>query len=159
MQRFVSQVGDEDARSRYREEEADNNATQRNHGSISSGNDDRIIIAFEPNDRENPYNWSKASLLSSIINICGLTSRVGEEGFHSLHEHGDCGQFDHGQCAPQQCYSIFHQGMGGHITNTKDPAYCYLSRRYVLQMSYVIRGGYLNVDLTELLSTGYIFGK
>lgn len=60
MQRFVSEAGDEDARSRYREEEADNNATQHNHGSISSSSDDRTMIAFEPNDPENPYNWSKA---------------------------------------------------------------------------------------------------
>lgn len=82
MQRFVSQAGDEDARSRYREEEADNNATQHNHGSISSGNDDRTIIAFEPNDPENPYNWSKASCLSSlIIRIPGLTTVQGKKAF------------------------------------------------------------------------------
>ncbi|KAG6357721.1 hypothetical protein INS49_013600 [Diaporthe citri] len=74
LQRFVSQAGDEDARSRYREEEADNNAIQHNHGSISSGNDDRTIIAFEPNDRENPYNWKKALIvLTSMVTVVNST--------------------------------------------------------------------------------------
>lgn len=62
MSRFVSQIADEDARARYREEEADNNVIRHNQGSISSGHDDRTIVAFEPNDRENPYNWSKVCL-------------------------------------------------------------------------------------------------
>lgn len=100
MQRFVSQAGDEDARSRYREEEADNNVTQHNHGSISSGNDDRSIIAFEPNDRENPYNWSTGSRLSSSITKArGLTGSAEEEGFYRFHEYGDGGELDHGQRA------------------------------------------------------------
>lgn len=77
LQRFVSAAGDEDARSRYREEEADNNVTQHNHGSITSGNDDRSIIAFEPNDPENPYNWSKGKkafiVFTSMVTVVNST--------------------------------------------------------------------------------------
>lgn len=100
LQRFVSEAGDEDARSRYREEEADNNVNQRNHGSISSGNEDRTMIAFEPNDPENPYNWSKASHPSpSFVATHGLIDCTGKESFHCFHEHGDCSELNYGQRA------------------------------------------------------------
>ncbi|KAL1858146.1 hypothetical protein Daus18300_010027 [Diaporthe australafricana] len=70
LQRLISEIDDEDARSRYQEEEADNNIAQAGHGSISSGNYDRTIVTFEPNDPENPYNWSTASQLpTSVVKI------------------------------------------------------------------------------------------
>ena len=58
LSRIVSGIDEEDATSRYREEEADNHIPEDSHGSASSSIDERTIVAWEPNDPENPYNWS-----------------------------------------------------------------------------------------------------
>lgn len=71
LSRIVSGIDEEDATSRYREEEADNHIPGGSRGSASSSIDERIIIAWAPNDPENPYNWSNVRQLyhTEIIGV------------------------------------------------------------------------------------------
>lgn len=62
MHRLVSNIDDEDATARYREEKADNNVADDSPGSASSCHDERTLVTWLPNDPENPYNWSTVSL-------------------------------------------------------------------------------------------------
>lgn len=59
LHRLVSNLDDEDATSRYREKQADNNVADDSPGSALSSDDERTLVAWLPNDPENPYNWSK----------------------------------------------------------------------------------------------------
>lgn len=57
---LVSDIDDEDATSRYREERADNNVVvDDGPGSALSSDDKGALVTWLPNDPENPYNWSK----------------------------------------------------------------------------------------------------
>lgn len=67
MHRLVSEIDDEDTTSRYREEGADNDVADESPGSAVSGDDDRILVAWLPNDPENPYNWSKMKKASVVF--------------------------------------------------------------------------------------------
>lgn len=59
IQRVVSNIDEHDASSRYREEEGDNKvAVKQEQHSSSSSVEERVIVAWEENDKENPYNWS-----------------------------------------------------------------------------------------------------
>lgn len=60
LHRLVSDIDDEDATSRYREERADNNVVvDDGPGSVLSSDDEGTLVTWLPNDPENPYNWSK----------------------------------------------------------------------------------------------------
>lgn len=138
----MSEIDDEDARSRYLEEEADNNVAQASRGSISSGTDDRTIVAFEPNDPGNPYNWSTASQLPiSVVEIhvhCELTGSSEKESFHCIRYYDDRYQLDYGQRSSQRCYSIYHQGMEDYFSNSGGPTYRHISCWYVMEIICVV---------------------
>lgn len=61
LRRMIIHIDEEDARSRYHEEAADNNGPDDSPG-ISSQEEERKFVAWEPEDPENPYNWSKVCL-------------------------------------------------------------------------------------------------
>lgn len=54
----------EDAAQRYAEEEADNRGLGALHHirSRTRSRTDQVVIGWEPNDPENPYNWPSVSL-------------------------------------------------------------------------------------------------
>ena len=61
LNRLVSNIDEEDATSRYREERAGNNSANDSPGSVLSSDDERTLVTWLPNDPENPYNWSTVS--------------------------------------------------------------------------------------------------
>lgn len=61
LRQAVSEIDKEDARSRYREEAADDHVGDDNLGA-SSEEEERKFVAWELDDPENPHNWSKVSL-------------------------------------------------------------------------------------------------
>ncbi len=70
LQQIVDDLDDLDATARYREEAADNNLAgddgQRQHDwSASSSDNEALIVAWEENDPENPYNWSSVGTRNS----------------------------------------------------------------------------------------------
>lgn len=67
LHRLVSEIDDEDATSRYREERADNDVPEDSPGSASSIEDGRTLVAWLPDDPENPYNWNRASSASPVL--------------------------------------------------------------------------------------------
>ncbi|KAI1106480.1 major facilitator superfamily transporter [Jackrogersella minutella] len=59
---LVQSISNQDAATRYKEEEADNRLPTDDEAPDSSqfqGVEGKMIIAWEPNDKENPYNWPK----------------------------------------------------------------------------------------------------
>ena len=56
-------MDEEDAAERYAEEEADNRGLGALHHirSRTRSRTDQVVIGWEPNDPENPYNWSSVS--------------------------------------------------------------------------------------------------
>ncbi|KAI0539326.1 major facilitator superfamily transporter [Xylaria digitata] len=68
----VRTISNQDAESRYRTEEADNRAQPSDRSPCDSLHDatGKKIISWEPNDKENPYNWSTKRKL--FINISGM---------------------------------------------------------------------------------------
>ncbi|KAI1298626.1 major facilitator superfamily transporter [Xylaria venustula] len=72
----VHTMSNQDAESRYRTEEADNRA-QSNNGSPSHSihnGDDKKIISWGPNDKENPYNWTDKRKL--FLNITAMSNVI-----------------------------------------------------------------------------------
>lgn len=68
LRRVISQIDEEDARSRYREEGADNNVVE-DSPATSSQEEERKFVAWEANDPENPYNWSKVSTNYMLLSV------------------------------------------------------------------------------------------
>ncbi|KAF3766489.1 MFS general substrate transporter [Cryphonectria parasitica EP155] len=62
----ISQIDEQDARSRYREETRDENVADDCHG-ITSSEEVRKFVAFEPDDPENPYNWTGRKKASIVV--------------------------------------------------------------------------------------------
>ncbi|KAK1772297.1 major facilitator superfamily transporter [Phialemonium atrogriseum] len=59
LETLVTEIDQIDASMRYREEEADNRiASDQNVSSSSSIEQEKTIVSWEPDDPENPYNWS-----------------------------------------------------------------------------------------------------
>jgi hypothetical protein len=58
---LIRSISNEDAATRYREEMADNGVQTNDPIDSSLSNNDEaetIIISWDENDKENPYNWS-----------------------------------------------------------------------------------------------------
>ncbi|CAK7266444.1 hypothetical protein SEPCBS119000_002032 [Sporothrix epigloea] len=88
LRQIISDADEKDARDRYREETADNIVGARSHEqryqphpwqtpSLSPSENETSIVAWNENDPENPYNWSKtrkiAILITTMINIINST--------------------------------------------------------------------------------------
>ncbi|KAJ8129852.1 hypothetical protein O1611_g3778 [Lasiodiplodia mahajangana] len=78
---IVRTISNQDAKSRYRTEAADN-GLQPGDGSDGNLTDDptsRKIVSWEPNDKENPYNWSntRKSMITIITMLTVINTTMG----------------------------------------------------------------------------------
>lgn len=111
LRQVVSKMDKEDARSRYREEVAESHPVGDDSPGASSSEEERKFVAWEVDDPENPYNWSKVCVCVHMVfwSICDLLKAprlthipgVDEEGLHRLHDNDYGHQFYHGQLAPE----------------------------------------------------------
>ncbi|KAL1896824.1 hypothetical protein Sste5346_004457 [Sporothrix stenoceras] len=83
LHQIINDIDEKDARDRYREEAADNTVgahsqldddgskSPGHHNqrtpSLSNSESETLIVAWEENDPENPYNWSKARKITILI--------------------------------------------------------------------------------------------
>ncbi|KIH94351.1 hypothetical protein SPBR_06205 [Sporothrix brasiliensis 5110] len=89
LYQIISAIDEKDAKDRYREEAADNTVGERiqldddgtkrpednqQTPSLSNSENETLIVAWEENDPENPYNWSKTRKI--ILLITTMTSII-----------------------------------------------------------------------------------
>ncbi|KAI1389018.1 major facilitator superfamily transporter [Hypoxylon trugodes] len=77
---LVQSISNQDAEARYKEEEADNRIPTDDDvpgSNESQENDGKTIISWEPNDKENPYNWPQwrktLIVITSMMTVANST--------------------------------------------------------------------------------------
>ncbi|KAJ8116266.1 hypothetical protein ONZ43_g4478 [Nemania bipapillata] len=78
---IVRIISDQDAESRYKTEEADNGIQPSSESHCISIHDtaSKKIVSWEPNDKENPYNWSdrRKSMITIVTMLTVINTTMG----------------------------------------------------------------------------------
>lgn len=143
---LIRSISEHDAQVAYKTKGEDEGLPPDNHGSEHGGggnssgtdtSDEKVVVAWKPDDPENPYNFSTVSVSVSVstlgttrlIRLTKCFTHIEEKGCHPHNGHGLHHQQHHGQLLAQLGHTQYRSGVWRHLADPARLAHLVLSHR------------------------------